>query len=125
MAQDVQLWMTSFGTSTMHQLGCKSVDALVSFLARERRFLASAGRVVSDSEMIHAVQVGLAGSYPKIAEFLVNLQNSVLALGGNLDFGQAVARMYQNNKQLECLETYATGKNFDYRKLLGISQTED
>ena len=59
----------------MHPLGCKTVDALVSFLAQERWVLASAGRVVSDSEMIYALQVGLAGSYPKTAEFLVNLQN--------------------------------------------------
>ena len=64
----------------MHQLGCKTVDALVSFLARERRFLASAGRQLTESEMIHALQVGLAGSFPKVAEFLVNLQNSVQAL---------------------------------------------
>ena len=125
VAQDVQLRISSFGTCTMHQLGCKTVDALVSFLARERRFLASAGRVVTDNEMVHALQVGLSGSFPKVAEFLVNLQNSVQALGGNLDFGQAVARMFQNNKQLECLETYATGKKFDFRKLIGTPTHSD
>jgi hypothetical protein len=102
VAQDVQLRISSFGTSTMNQLGCKTVDDLVSFLARERRFLASAGRVVTDNEMIHALQIGLAGSFPKIAEFLVTLQNSVQAIGKPLDFGQVVARMFQNNKQLEC-----------------------
>ena len=29
VAQDVQLRISSFGTSTMHQLGCKTVDDLV------------------------------------------------------------------------------------------------
>ena len=96
VAQDVQLRISSFGTCTMHQLGCKTVDDLVSLLARERRFLASAGRVVT--EMVNALQVGLAGSFPKVAEFLMNLQNSVQALGKPLDFGQAVTRMFQNKK---------------------------
>ena len=94
VAHDVQLRTSFFGTSTMYQLGYKTVDALASFLRRERRFLASAGCVVSDNELIHALQIVLSGSFPKIAEFWVNLQNSVLAISGNLDFGQAIARMY-------------------------------
>ena len=75
--------------------------------------------------MVHALQVGLSGSFAKVAEVLVTLQYSVQALGGSLDFGQAVARMFQNNKLFECLETYATYKKFDYRKLIGVPARGD
>ena len=62
------------------------VDCLVQIWTRERRVLTSAGRVVSDNQMIPEFHVGLTGSFPKAAEFLVKLQNLVQALGCDLDF---------------------------------------
>ena len=59
--------ISAFGTCTIPQIGCKMADALVSFLTRVRRFLASAGCLVKDNEMVHALQAGLSGSFSKVA----------------------------------------------------------
>ena len=40
---------------------------MVSVSASKRRFLAFASRMVSDNEMVHVLQVGLSGSFLKVA----------------------------------------------------------